>query len=619
LNGSFDLESIYAHLEEVALDYKSSHEIARLFQKVKDIMHEEGNADGETKAQWEMDFFNFTIVDNTIKPMMTRITDKGEQVQYPSYNRFDDRAFDYLTKRLDSTNNPLLKAMYAHILWFSPKKHGKYAQIAIDSYLQLTKLYEEKDKENSEENDGKDIIDVVKNAYFLSVQINDRNRLNAVKSEILRLTYDFNIDSRWLPRLRVDFIELMMKQSDVFSMDDFAGLDKLCYETALILKKRGNIHFAISFFELGERVDTKLNRKSYDWKKLVAESYEELMRPSIGKNNLVAVHFCREALKCYRQIHDKDKIKELEGIYDELKTSVEYKEFKVEVNLEEHMKTCKAIAEKVNERTPDEIIALLTYDENLLPKYKDMEAQASEETREHPLQTIFPIELHDERGHVCQHFSTEEEMRYYRVLEKYRMYLEVQHMPLINSIIFETIKSGKLTLANLNDYFKKHSWFGKTLKIKLSPDEDIEYNWLSLIAPSLYEYFKQMDYSFLSGNYPILITCMDSLVLKLEGMVRDLCNFFGINSFYQTNDTQGRLVFREKDLNSILREEDIKRVFDENDLLLFRFVLIEQAGYNLRNKIAHSLMISGEYIINYMHLLLLILLRIGKYELRTSS
>jgi len=42
--------------------------------------------------------------------------------------------------------------------------------------------------------------------------------------------------------------------------------------------------------------------------------------------------------------------------------------------------------------------------------------------------------------------------------------------------------------------------------------------------------------------------------------------------------------------------------------------LVEKAGYNLRHKVAHSLIFFGEYRINYMHLLILMLLKIGKFD-----
>jgi len=204
-------------------------------------------------------------------------------------------------------------------------------------------------------------------------------------------------------------------------------------------------------------------------------------------------------------------------------------------------------------------------------------------------------------------------MVYYQTLQQYQLYLENQYLPLINAIILEALKEKKMTFGSLMDHFQKHCWFGKTLTKKIQ-NQEIKYNWINLLAPSLLEYFKQMEYSFASGKYPNLVLYIDSLIVKIEGLLRDLCNYSGITTFFQIEDKQGRTVYREKDLNALLHEEKIKELFDEDDLLFFKFVLVEKAGYNLRHKVAHSLIFFGEYRINYAHLLILLLLKIGKFD-----
>lgn len=56
-----------------------------------------------------------------------------------------------------------------------------------------------------------------------------------------------------------------------------------------------------------------------------------------------------------------------------------------------------------------------------------------------------------------------------------------------------------------------------------------------------------------------------------------------------TRDQQGRSIVRERDINWLLRAEPIKKLFNEDDLLFFKYVLVEKAGLNLRYKVAHCL------------------------------
>lgn len=209
---------------------------------------------------------------------------------------------------------------------------------------------------------------------------------------------------------------------------------------------------------------------------------------------------------------------------------------------------------------------------------------------------------------------TEEEKIYFEILRQYDFAMQLQNQILIDQIFIESVKNNKLNIEIMMSYFENESWYGKNIT-KSVPGGNITYNWLNLIAPCLNDYFLQMQNYFSQSTYtPNFVLAMDSLVLKIEGLVRDICIFSDVTTFYQVNDKQGRTVVREKDINWLLREDPIKKMFDEDDLLFFKFVLIEKAGLNLRHKIAHCLIDYSEYNLSCMHLLLLILLRLGKYD-----
>ena len=604
-----DFKSLYAHLEERAIDYKYLHQIASLFQRIRDDMHRQQNSEEERKAQWEMDVFNFSIEENVVQPLFTGTNAEGKEIKYPSYDNFSDATYDYIDWRLDETKNPLLKARYAHILWLSPKKHGKYAQMAIDAYLELTKCYEQKDKEQPEEHFGLAVLNAMKNAFFLALNIKDGGRLDASKAEVKRLVVDFNPKSSSLFALRANLIGLMIKEKDAFSKEDFNGINELCLSFA---KGLPDSHRSIAMLELGEKVEQKVGMTTCNWRQLIAETWEKMMNAHM-KNKLVAITFCQNALSCYKQTKNSQKIEELEKTYTELKDSAEFKEFKVELNLEDHIKKCEENAKKIVQHSSEDILKFLISERKLLPTYKETRKFAEELLKEHPLQSIFPIQIIDERGHNVQHFTSKEEIEEYQTLNQYQMYLETQYLPLINMIIIEAIKEKKITLSILLEFLEKYSWYGKTIEKKIQ-NQKVKHNWLSLIAPSLLEFSNQMEYFLSSGKYPNLILCVDSLVLKIEGLIRDLCTYSGMTTFYQTTDKQGRDIYLEKDLNALLHDEKMIELMGEDDLFLFKFVLVEKAGYNLRHKIAHSLMYFGEYQIKYANLLFLMLLRLGKFD-----
>lgn len=610
-----DLESAYNHLEERALDYKYSHQIAAIFQKLCDKMQTEQNTKDEKKAQWEINIFFFSVTENNIQPRYRQPNEKGKEIKYPTYDLFDDSAYDYVIKRLNFTKHPILKAIYVHFLWCSPKKHGKYAQVAIDAYLKLVKLYEEKDKLKPQEHFGLKVIDAVKSAFFISLYSNDNENIERAKSEIIRLIFNFNPESSSLFALLINLIDLMLNQKNTFSKDDFLGVSEMCSKFAESLE---NSHQAISIFKLGEKIDEKLETTYQNWKKSIAERYEKMMEETKETNKSIAIEFCQDALKYYRQLNDINKIRELEKTYDELKDKIKFKKFEMKLNLKKHISNCQKIADDVAKRSSEEIYFLLMTNKSLLPKSKEMETLAEKFLKEHSVRRILPTALFDQRGHKVEHVSSKEEIKYYYTLDKYRFHLETQFIPLIHAIMMKTAREEKISFASLMNFFDQHSWFGKTLRKKIQ-NEEVSYSWMNLLAPSLLEYFKQMEFFRASQMYPNLVLTVDSLVLKIEGLIRDLCNFSGITTFVQKEDNQRRKIYQEKDLNALLHEEKLQELFDEDDLLFFKFVLVEKAGYNLRNKIAHSLIKFREYQITHIHLLILILLKIGQFDFKKTS
>jgi ribosomal 50S subunit-associated protein YjgA (DUF615 family) len=608
-----DFESIYEHLEENAINYEYPDQIAELFKRLRDLKHQENKMDEVEKAQWEIDFFNFVINDNILSPIFTPPNEKGEVIEYPNLSRFDERTYAYLIERLSATRSPLTKARYSHLLWLSPKKHSKYAEVAIDSYLELIKIYEKKDLDKPEEHYGLDVINALRNAFFIGCRV--KYKLADIKSEIIRLINRFNIKSSSTFALRFNLIDLMLSEKKMFSNNDFLGIENICWELSKLDVERGNIHGAIKLLELGEKIDMCLNQKSKDWRKRIAEAYENLMDKAEDGKNLAAISFCQQALENYKKLKDSKKIQELEKRYLELKDSMELAKIEKKIDLTDHIKKCKKIAsEIVNREQAKGIIELLMLSKDLLPKYKDMEKYANDVGKDTVIFQFIPEFVMDQRGHMAQHFTEQNEKRYRRILEMYEWEIRFNKIFMIREIFFKAVNEKKLSGETLLEFFGEESWFGKNLKRKVG-NEEIQYSWLNLIAPSILNFFNILNYSFLNPSEPLnLVLSIDSLTLKLEGLLRDMCEFSGVATFFQTENKKRRPIIREKDLHRLLYEEKIIELFDEDDLLFFKYLLVEKAGLNLRHRIAHSLLYFQEYSVDIMLLLIIALLRIGKYD-----
>jgi len=608
-----NLESIYRHLEKNAIDYEYPTQIGDLFQKLRDLSRKKKKSEDAKKAQWEIDFFYFRIEEGEIRSFSQIPNNKGEIVEFPTLDRFDEDTYNYLIKRMENTSNPLLKARYSHILWCSPKKHNKYAKIATDSYLELIKIYEEKDKEEPQKHYGLEILKIAKNAYLIVYQA--QYKMAKIKAELRRLVLKFNFMSSSSFILRSSLIKFMLERKRQFPTKYLDCFEKICKQMAEDLDEKGSIFQKIAILELGEKVDDRLRKKTYDWRRKIAKSYETLMKIAKKNDSLAAINFCLDALENYKKLKDKKKIKELESKYDELIKSVKLQEFEQEIDIGRYGKKCREVAEKLSQESPEKIIRFLMLNKDLLPRYSEVKKSAEAANRGFPLGYIFLKKIFDQNGNIIQYFSDEQEKNYYSVLQTYSLQLQYNKIFLINEIFFAVVRVKKLSPKTLLNFLIKYSWFGKNIQRKVS-NKVIEYNWLNLIIPAINEYFNQMHYYFLNPgqNHPNFVLCIDSTTLKIEGLIRDICQLSEITTFVTKKDRKGRNIVEEKDINALLYEEKMKELFDEDDLFFFRFLLIEKVGSNLRNKVAHSLLKFKEYDVSYMHLLILALLRLGKYD-----
>jgi len=105
-------------------------------------------------------------------------------------------------------------------------------------------------------------------------------------------------------------------------------------------------------------------------------------------------------------------------------------------------------------------------------------------------------------------------------------------------------------------------------------------------------------------NYVLFI---DSIVSKLEYLVRKLCDIYNISML----KPQGRRTTSEKLLHDFFSDSKFKEVLLENDYDFLKHVLLKP-GLNLRNKSAHGFDLII-YTFEYANLLLLCFFRLLKY------
>jgi len=604
------MDEIYEKLENISLTSKSTFEVRDYLNKIKFDLIEKNRLSEAEMLQWETDTFLFNINKNKLSGCFLGTDEKGLQTEYPSLKTYTEKIFNYLKERLSACRSPFLKSRYGHFLWLSPAKNISFATTAVDSYLECISLIEKLDLTYPEKYFGLQLIDTLQNLFALSTSIN--YKVEEVKSEVKRIIKSYSLDSTSSFVMRLDLIKLMLENKK-FSNEDFRGICGVI-EKVVVIKSKNDREQAITLLQQIIKIRKKLGLKYDNYERKIGNLWY-LKSKEDGQINIVACKFLEKAIYQYKKVKDKRRVVFLEKRYNKLKKDIQLFQFGEEIDVSEYHRNFETISSRISSQSTESIISILMLDDSLLPSYSKMEQQVENEKGKYLFKELFSNSVIDANGNTVQHYDNESEKKYFDILQNYNYHIQIITLPLFHNIFYECVKKQKLSAKSILQYLYDHSWLGVELELSTTGQRKKAYNWLSLIAPALNEFFINIEFYLTNPqSFPNFILCIDSLSTKIEGMVRDICEFKGIIPFEFKVDHQGRTISFQKDIHKLLNEEEIVTLISKDDLLLLKYVLIEKAGYNLRHKVAHSLMTFDEYDIGQMFLLIICVLKLGKYN-----
>lgn len=609
------MNDIYEKLEQINIIelysiFDHDREVKKFIGEKGKEYHENGDDEKAKICQIEIDTLNFTTKSDAISYTFAGTDSEGNPFEYPNIKLFNDEDFVYLIKRLGETNNEYLKARYSHVLWHSPKKHLDYAKTASESYLEIAKLLYQEIDESDSKSLGIHVINTLENAILISSRLKDKSIFESAKSFLLQVVCDFSHKDKLY--VNTSLLFFMLDQNKFFKRDDLQGLETEIYQIA-----QGEDDFRkIDILQLGKKIDIKLGNNNLYWDKEIAEYYESMSYKREDDTNLVSTQFAQEAAKYYKLAKEEEKTQELTKRYQHLKENMKLGKFSTKIDLTEIMDFVRKFSDEVSSKKIEEILPILMYDRNILPSYNELEKQAKEQKKNHPMQFLATTSVIDNNGHVSEYFSTDEESMYHAILQNFDFSLQFCRSHLLREIFFKGVLKGNITTSDFIQFMRGKTWLGQNITRTFKQGEQEVYNWLNLIMPSINDYLVQLHFYLTNQNNHLnFVLCIDSLAVKIEGILRDMVNMGGGTSFFFTPDKAGRSVAREKDINALFHEDVIKNLISKDDLLFLKYLLVEKSGLNLRNKVSHSLFRHAQnYSIDYMNLLIIAVLRLAKNE-----
>ncbi len=612
MNQFSDLPSVYDYVEQHGVRERHAR-IADLFRQVRDVLFEQGKAEESQKAQVEVDVFCFQIYEGKTKPMFKATDENGKEIEYPSFERFRDNDYAYIRSRFEQTRSALLKARYGHIVWKGTHDF-EAAQQATEGYLQLSKEYEVLDKASPEKLWGIELLHAIENFFVLSLELN--YHIERAKKRILDIvqTYPAHYSSAFLIHFRL--VERMLETPRYFRDEDFKDVQEKLWEVAFQTQHSSQF---IKLCMTAEKVGKKIGNSFRNWQEEIGKKFEQMMSEEKGKDDFAAWENCQEAIQAYKRAGHREKVSELEKVFAELKKNLELPVHKIDLDLSDYLKWCEETAEKISEWDFTQLINVLMWDKNLLPDLAQVREQAMREKEQSLIALTTPTIL-DSNGNLAQHFATEEEKQKFFEISQYGIVLSLKQL-LIEAILKKSIEKGNLTLEALSEFLKKETWIGQSIPKGGTWSGKIEHTWLNLVLPSLKAFFEESQKPRETAQFILFI---DSIVPKIEGMLRDICALIEIPTFKFERNQHGLQTTREKYMSELLYEgssnednltyEKLKQIIDENELCFLKFLFVEKSGMNLRNKVAHGLMLQKEYNASTAFLVLMAFLRLSKYQ-----
>lgn len=505
-------------------------------------------------------------------------------------NLFNKEEIQYLNSRVNSVNSTFLKAKYSHLLW-QETKHLDNSNSAITFYFELVKIVEETDFKN--------LKNILSSLIYISNQTKTRK-------EEVKFLIDNIIDKspNWKKYILIKLLyenKFLIKADFEKHINDIASW-----------RDEHNYFGNINHYELGIVFCSKIQKSDTIFYELLAKNEDLVLNEHPNKEDFIHISSLGKKCQYLQKTANKEELEKCLIEYNDAKQFVKLNKISVPIDDELNRifnEFIKFKSQTILKHPTNEILSFFSIEEELLVNPKSNEENAKK-IYKNSIQNLWSVVSLDININTSQ-LSEEQKVQKQKVqnygLEFFVKFHSLFYISLINGII-----QGKLNYLLVYDFLEKHTWYGHKFKRQLKNSEiEDRVSWISLIAPSLHNFFVQFEMSTLLDENKVnnFILCLDSLTLKFEGAIRDFIRLCG-----GSTSTAKTGVMQELLLEDLLDNNKIKELFSESDIELFKYTFTKN-GVNLRNNIAHSFMSYSNYSLQNVSLVLLCFLRLGKYEL----
>jgi hypothetical protein len=542
----------------------------------------------------------------TAKRAWAVTNDAGEEEGSPLISQFKSAAFDYLGHRFEQSRNPLLKARYGLLLWNAPKpyKHIRYIQASLDCLLMAL---DQTDCTGIYWQQG--CIAILNQACAVSTTAKYRKE-ETITAALDRFTnktpFDrkgrshlFKLLTEWPKLFRsnapsiLETTRILFEES--YEAEDFSACQHIADHAAP--------------FAQGSNLDVQ------EWHFRKGKAYEGMARKRLSdENSFVSIDFYTRAAQAYQLAGNEAAERQALQEAQKLKNNLRFKAMPIELPDD----FSKKLRDSINQGTKNllsfdsnTIFDYLARSEEVIPDYAAIKQSVSQLGFSiSDMASVLSIDVNKnfqrEKSDTTDGVPTE------KLRDSYKFALTISLQHLI-PLFLDGCRAGKLTFSALQNYLNESSWVAQPLSEHNLDGKKTEYTWQYLVFPALEEFFKQLQLLVQEdqSSQPNFVLCLDSLTLKIEGLLRELLQLKGTTTLATSKKKDLREVYFDDLLNMAIQS----KLLNESEAFFFRFVFTP-FSQNIRNNIAHSYYhLPDHYSLQNMILVFCALLRLLKFQL----
>ena len=564
---------------------------AMLIRQAIPLFEAQGRYDEAQQAKWEVALFLLhrrelgqgKALGERFEPMMQF---NGGEIPDPA--NFTEEAFHYYEKRLNQSNNPILRSWYADFLW--ERKHNHiFAREAVWAHHACYPIYAANEW-------WKEAADSLVRPLRLALRLKDADLIQQAKSKVFAALDDL-LKRHSHPEVRycLELIDAVLELSRRATNKDLEKVLEVCQSGAKFYASEvggRNYYMAREFASREATLQNKLGQEGEaDAARVCIGQYlEDEAELKSGASNLAGALFLQEAVRHYANIGRSDKVEELKiKVRERYQAAVEGGEFKeVSSEVKIPVEDIENGARELLKHGMDKALLHLAIDPSWIPDIDHAREWAQHLKKKFPLQSLFPRATIKGARQVHRALS-QEEIDEANTFSQYNIDAGLRSVYLRHTFkVF--IDEGGLNALFLIQY--------------LSGSPLIENDILEVVSVGVERYFEK-DY----------VSALHIFVPKLEETLRRTIGKLGISTTSQDSDG----FTREKPLDVVLETPELKKLLGERSVFYFGYMLNHQLGKNLRNNVAHGLLTKAECTEELTEEILHLYLLLMPFEAKTTQ